>query len=276
MKPKNVHDNFGVYARWTDDAIGTVGLYYRHFDELQPWSPLIDSNPRKWHLGWAQNVSLFGASWEGMLGDYSIGAEASYRLHTALNSSQTDSTKSITTAGATGNTFNAIVNFLYTLKPTFMYDTGSMQGEVAWTHLDAVTGNKAMYKGIGYAGCTTGTVGTGCDTRDAAALNMTFEPQWLQVLPSLNLSMPLKLGYGFYGNGASLSGPTENAVSYSAGISAIYLSCYYVTLAYNGGHAHHGPTATNIVNGQQYFASGNGAYYNNDRDWISLSLKTTL
>jgi hypothetical protein len=64
-------------------------------------------------------------------------------------------------------------------------DGASWRGEVAVNHLLETTANaNALTPGR---------------TRTAAALRMVFEPQFLQLLPRIDVSVPLGVGYNFLG-----------------------------------------------------------------------------
>lgn len=280
-KPKNVHSNFGVYGKWSPEGFrGTIGLYYRLTDEVQNWSPMLNFGfippatvyPTNYHYGYNKSVSIFGASLDKDIDGVDYGVEVSYRRNTALMSASYDMSRIGRSfdKGATGNTLNMVVNYVAGLGPTYLYDGGSWVGELAWTHLDAVTANKGLYNGVGYAACGTGRVGTGCSSREAVSINTNFDPNWNQVFPGVDLDLPLTVSYGLLGTGASLGVPFEHSLSFSAGINAKILTSYFVTLTYNGNRAHAGPVVGGIYDG------GAGGVFYNDRDWVSLSIKTTF
>jgi hypothetical protein len=296
-KPQNVHSNFGVYAKWSPEGFrGTIGLYYRLTDEVQNWSPMIDlyytGYPAPWppvsvsqyRYGYNQDVSIFGLSIDKEYEKVDYGLEVSYRRHTALMSESVDSGPPPYfythiglpyIEGAKGNTLNVVTNFIAGLTPTMLYDGGAWVGELAWTHLDAVTSNAYLYNGVGY-GCAAGRVGAGCSSRDAVSINTNFDPNWMQVFPGVDLDLPLTVSYGLYGTGASLGVPFEHSLSFSAGINAKIMTNYFVTLTYNGNRAHHGPVIAGAVPGTSVYDGGAGGVFYNDRDWISLSIKTTF
>lgn len=292
--PSAFHANYGVRASWSPPFLGgVIAAYFRHLDEVQPWSPLIGVNPltgaANYHLAYNQNVKLLGLSLDRTIGNYSVGLEASYRQRTALNSALGPLTSDLAgRRGATGDTLNLIANTIAGLTPTKLWQTGTLIGEVAFTHLIGVDDNAQLYNGIGYAGngCTHGNWTEGCSTTDSLSVAGQFDPQWLQVLPGIDLDAPIFAEYGVIGNGASLgAGVSQAAIVYTAGVHAFIQQRYNVTLQWNGYHAHHSDNLTNVTNGvvpvgtpgyPSYYATGNGTYFYNDKGWISLTASVSF
>nr|WP_256874094.1 DUF1302 family protein [Pseudomonas umsongensis] len=280
VEPGNRNGNFGLALRWSPEALrGTLGAYYRHFDETQPWAPLLGVDPStgslNYHLAYAKGVDMFALSLDKQIGDYSTGFELSYRHNTALMSSAgplpTDLSGS---EGARGNTLHGIANVAIGLTPTSFYDTGTAVVELAWGHLLSVTENKELYNGKGTAACQRKW--DGCSTDDVVNLSFQFEPQWLQPIAGVDLSLPVSGTYGVYGNGATLSSGYQGSLTYSVGLSADIQRQYKVKLAYNGYYYRPGSQSSYIDGGPEHYDSGNGYYWLNDRDWVSLTLQTTF
>lgn len=273
-KPKNNNGNFGVKATWSPEwAGGDLGFYYRQLDDVHPWV-LLDVNPTgggSVNLRYAENVKLYGVSYERTFGKTSTAFEVSYRQDTALNTAIGVSKK-----GASGDLLNVVANAFVQLGTTPFYDAGTFIAELAYTHLVNVTDNKHLFNGVGYAACAGKGKRDGCATKDAFALWVSFEPQWLQALPSVDISMPMSYAWGVSGNPAYAAGGfyAENTGIYSIGLKALYAGKTSLTLAYNGlnwepGHVTRGPVG-------DIYASGNGAYALHNRDWVSLTLKTSF
>lgn len=288
-EPKNVNNNFGLQARWAPDFLeGTLGFYFRRFDEAFPTTTAlvgIDSTGSAYyHLPYAKGVHLYGISLDKSIGSLSTGFEASYRQGTGLFSTPGSVSLVDGEQGAKGDTVNLVANALYGLPRTSVFDTGSLVGEIAYTHLVKVTHGKSMYQGMGYA-CSTGGLsagqdeGDGCATRDNVSATVSFTPQWLQVFPGVDLSMPTTVGFGIYGNGQYLgtqsTGSSAGTVSYTIGVAADIRQQYNIKLAYNGYYSATGATSTNL-NGEQYYSTGRGNFMWNDRSWVSLVLKASF
>ncbi|WP_275629580.1 DUF1302 family protein [Pseudomonas sp. 273] len=289
-KPKDINDNFGVKVAWSPEwAGGDLGFYYRQFDEVQPWSggTIYAGGGGEVGLNYADKVRLYGISYERTFGALSTGLELSYRTNTALNSAFSNGQPGVPyREGARGNIVNLIANGLYTLGQNSLWDTGVLLAELSYTHLDKVTENDAYFNGVGYASCTDslnsalkGGKKDGCATRNAVAVAFLFEPQWLQALPSIDLSMPTSLTYGINGNPAYAAGSfyAEETQIYSIGIKAVYQQKHSVTLQYNGYHWNTSPKGPSGFGNDAYSGfGGNGPVALNDKGWVSLNFKTSF
>lgn len=279
LPPNNDH-NYGVKVAWSPAwADGDMGFYYRVLDDPHPWA-LFDINANNTggdvHLDYARKEKLFGLSYERTFGPISTGYEISYRKNTALNSALGTFQPGVPSVGATGNTVNYIANALVQLGKTPFYDAGVLIAELTHTHMTAVTKNADMYNGVGYVGCGGGSVATGCATKNATAVWVSFEPQWLQVFPSVDISMPMSMARGLKGNPAYAAGGfyAQGANIYNIGVKALVDGKTSIALSYNGLHWNSGPTTAGPV-GPMY-ASGNGAFALSSRGWVSLTLKTSF
>jgi len=279
--PRNLDNNFGLKLGWTPSFLnGGMGFYYRRFDEAQPWAPLLDFGaggvPTDYHLSYNRGVQLFGYSLDTTIGNVGTGFEASFRKNTALNSTPNPMVP-IEPEGAKGNTLNLIANAIFPLSRSAFWNTGMLTAELAYTRLLSVTANQALYNGVGYAGCSTGSKWDGCSTRNYVAASILFQPQWLQVFPGVDLSMPISDVFGIYGNnpqvGTAPNGQGTN--SYSIGLQATIRQKTTVTLAYNGYHAH-ANQISHTPSGLPFYSSGNGLFGNNDRNWVSLTLQSSF
>jgi hypothetical protein len=284
LEPKNLNDNWGVKAAWTPGWMdgSTVAGYFRHFDETSPWF-LFDfsggppGGGARYHLGYAKGVNLYGLSVEGQIAGKSVGFEASYREHTALNSVPVPlPTDPSGREGARGDTVNAIANVMSAVQSP-LWDTSMLMLEAGYTHKLKVSSNADMYNGTGNRlACPSGSKWAGCSTDDAVAASLVFDPSWLAVLPGLDLDVPLFAQYGVYGNIPSLgSSVGQGSLIYTAGVHVQYRRKYNATLQYNGFFS---PTrgVTDTPSGAQYYAGGTGAYMLKDRGWVSLAFSTTL
>lgn len=281
ITPKNA-GNFGVSGRYNVPAIDSkIGLYYRRFDDYNPWfapafhlptaavtNPMAASKPTSYHLAYAQGVKVLGASLSTTgLGGGSIGAELSYRVNGELNTSVINGNDN---EGARGNTWHAIFNSIYLLPATPVFDTGILIIEMAYNRLDKVTLHPESYNGIGYA-CPANTQDKsyGCSTKDYLGLAVLAQPQWLQVVPRIDLSAPIFINYGLHGNAPTSGGGNEKSLSYSLGIMATVDQVHEIKLSYSGSYA------TTIYNSANTAVSGgNGNIAANDKGYVMLTLKS--
>ena len=62
-----------------------------------------------------------------------------------------------------------------------------------------------LYNGEGgNAACVDELVLRNCSTRHAASIGVSFTPTWQQVMPSMDVSLPVFLTYGLEGNAAAV------------------------------------------------------------------------
>ncbi|WP_186300324.1 DUF1302 domain-containing protein [Denitromonas ohlonensis] len=289
-KPSDNNQNFGVKVTWSPEwAGGDLGFYYRQLDEVHPWAlaDISATGGGRLHLSYAQKVKLFGLSYERSFGLLSTGFEASYRQDTALNSALTNGIPGVpTTEGATGDVVNVIANAFVQLGSTPFYDSGVLLAELSYTHLVKVTGNESMYNGVGHSACRdsvnsalSGDKWDGCATNNAVGFAMLFEPQWLQVFPSVDISMPVSYTRGVKGNPAYAAGSfyAEGAEIYSVGVKATYKSKHSIALQYNGYHWRTGDVVDIPGLGRSYAGyGGNGAVALNDKGWLQLTIKSSF
>jgi hypothetical protein len=71
-----------------------------------------------------------------------------------------------------------------------------------------------MYRGEGYAGCVKSGTGSGgvaaaagdrsdaCSSKQFAQVAVSFTPQYIQLLPSLDVTIPIAINYGLRGTAA--------------------------------------------------------------------------
>lgn len=272
-----INNNFGINLGWQATPDTTISFYYRRLDEVQPWAPLLKLNGNgdpNYFISYNDDVKLYGISLDTPVGDSSLGMELSYRDGTALNSAP-GFVSDDPDRGATGNVANLIANVMVPLGSTPLYETGTFIAELAHTRVMSVDSrNKGLYNGEGYDGCSGGKW-DGCSTRNATALALSFTPEWIQVAPGLNLSMPSSVTVGLKGNPGVLGGTAQGSYKFSVGVAATYLSKHTLKVEYIGSRARTTGT-TYTPSGLPVYEGGNGGYMLNDRDWVSITAQTVF
>jgi hypothetical protein len=279
IKP-NASGQYGVAATAT---LGDVdyGLYALRFDAKEPefflW-PGLDADPAigragVYELVFPTGIDAYGASFSTYLDDSTIAGEASVRRNMPLVSqlgfalpggggggyaptayaalparpgggavgAQTYPTIA---SYAVGNTFHAQFSSVTTLSPGSLWDGADLSGEIAANDLLQATGNASDLDPT--------------RTRFAAALRAVFEPKYFEVLPALDLSLPIGLGYNLVGRSSTDSSMNAGAGDVEIGVSATYHAVWQGTLTYT--HFCGSPV-------RQPFA---------DRDFLSISLQRTF
>ncbi|MDH4609256.1 DUF1302 family protein [Pseudomonas sp. BN102] len=265
--PDDINDNFGVRLDWTPAwANGDrIGFYYRQYDEPEPVATL---NFPQVELKYAEKSKMYAMSYETAIGANSLGFEVNYRQDTALQSV-------FPSEVAKGDLVNVLANSLISLPGNSLWDAATVLGEVTYTHLTKVH-DKDIYNGEGYA--CKGNRSDGCGTDNAVAVALLFEPSWLQILPSTDISLPIFVQYGVTGNPAYAAGGfyAEDSVIASIGVKAAVAQKHYFALQYQDYYWNPTGRIVNGAPGGDIYAGGNGPTGLNDKGWVSLSYNTSF
>ncbi|MDH4559756.1 hypothetical protein DM872_12245 [Pseudomonas taiwanensis] len=265
--PDDINGNFGVRLDWTPAwANGDrIGFYYRQYDEPEPVATL---NFPQVELKYAEKSKMYAMSYETAIGANSLGFEVNYRQDTALQSV-------FPSEVAKGDLVNVLANSLISLPGNSLWDAATVLGEVTYTHLTKVH-DKDIYNGEGYA--CKGNRSDGCGTDNAVAVALLFEPSWLQILPSTDISLPIFVQYGVTGNPAYAAGGfyAEDSVIASIGVKAAVAQKHYFALQYQDYYWNPTGRIVNGAPGGDIYAGGNGPTGLNDKGWVSLSYNTSF
>jgi hypothetical protein len=311
--------DYGIALRWTPAWLdGTMGFYYRKYDEKLPWSVTQRAgantpNALGVRLSYARDTELFGISLNKSIAGVSVGAELSRRHNTALNTVSGFFAGSADTSGVTqvapgvfvpnyfltaasniplnqtpgydqvegarGDTWHALVNGIWLLPRTAIWDSGVLQGELNYQRLDKVTKHANVFYSKDYAckdgflpsGISGGSRGKddGCSTKDSLAMTVGFTPEWQQVFPGVNMKMPTSFSYGLRGNSPTLGGSSQGAYKWSVGLTATYNVEHEFGLAYSDSHADYKTNAGGVTT-----TVGNADL--NNRAWLSFYYKTSF
>lgn len=291
FKPKS-RGNWGVMAKLNVDAIGsTLGAYYREFDDYNPengiqFRSLAGALPTSFRFVYAQNTKLLGLSLARAIGPVSFGSELSYRKNASLNSTGAyvalAGSRPDVDTGARGDTLHAVANGVYLLPKTALWDAGSFAGELAYSHLQKVTTNRQLYRGVGEAACTV-TAGTGtgpgnesdgCSSKNFLQMAFNFAPSYLGIFPSWDLSVPLSINYGLKGVAPSASGGFEKLLTWSIGTNLTYLGKHEFSLRYADISA---PSKYNSTTGVLAGGGASGGSVGaTDRGWLAATYRTSF
>lgn len=262
---------FGVAATGTIADID-LGLYAIRFNAKEPELNLLPGNSANplwgdvgtYQLVFPRGIDAYGASFSSYLGQSTIAGEISMRTRMPLVSATTyalagggsgygggyafaarDVTQTYTVAPyARGNTLHAQVSSVTTLSPSALWDGADFSAEIAANDVLAVTENAESVDPR--------------RSRFAAAFRGVFEPHYYEVLPALDLSVPVGLGYGLIGRSSTDASLNYGAGDIEFGLAATYRTVWVGSL-----------TLTQFLGSpaQQPFA---------DRNFISFSLERTF
>ncbi len=190
-------DQYGLAIKWHrgDFDLGLYGLSY------DAKTPNIDYYPSlaaagygppvgAYSLEYPTGIQVYGASLAGpLLGDAVFGAEISARHNMPLVNGGVFNLPGRGGNGERfplGDTLHGQFSWTYTLAPiAALPDGASWRTEIAANHLlDATDNPERLAPGR---------------TRTAAAIRTVFEPQFFQVLPRIDITVPVGAGYNLLG-----------------------------------------------------------------------------
>lgn len=277
---------WGLSSRWSPAWLdGTVGLYYRRLADKMPQTFITQAPPlgsARYNLIYADDIELFGLSLAKNVGGVSVGAELSQRRNTPLTSQVLGVAMGLPAAGDTkgprGDTWHALVNLLGTVSKTPVFDSATWMAELQWSQWSKVRSGENLFNAVGYAPCkANGTSRTrdwdkwdGCATKNYVGVGLGFTPSWYQVLPGIDLQLPVTYAVGLYGNAATVFGGNQGLGNYSVGLSADVQQRYRFDLKYIDyvGHYRDNGSAVTTQNGFTTFLK--------DRGFVSLTFKTSF
>ena len=264
----------GVQMRLRADAIDTdFGLYATRYHATTPsniystlngFPPALTASSYRW--AYHEDVRAYGASFAKTIGAWGLAGEASIRQNAPL-ASRGQSVIPAIGAGVTfdnrdnpgyavGETAHAQLSWIASLGPSFISREASFLGEVAWNRRLEVTRNAGM-------------LNPNAD-RDATAMRIVFVPSYRQVVPGLDLTPSVGLGYGW--GKSSAVGPgfaVDKGGDFNVGLTGVYLGRWTATVNYVG---YLGPEAPALDN-------ANSAQFQQslkDRNYLTFSLRTTF
>jgi hypothetical protein len=244
LRPKNGGQG-GVQLRWSPTGSDyEFGLYAAQYHDKTPAVPVFDFVNGNVHLAYASNIRTLGASVTSSVGQLNWAVEGSVRTNAPLTSDPAvlglgpilacgDSNSD--PCYAVGKTAHLQASGIYVLQPGPLWGGGALLAELAYNRRLSIT--KDIFA-IGPNGSSVGLGGLDPNTtKGAFAFRMLFEPQYFQVLPGLDLSVPVGVGYTFGGRSSAIfnfAGGASNAGDYGIGLKGKYQSVWNVSLTYNG------------------------------------------
>jgi hypothetical protein len=239
LRPKDSGQG-GVQLRWSPTGSDyEFGFYAAQYHDKTPAVPVFDFVNGNVHLAYASNIRTVGASVTSSIGQLNWALEGSVRTNAPLTSDPAVlGLGPVLTCGnsnddpcyAVGRTAHLQLSGIYVLQPNALWQGGALVGELAYNRTLKVTKDIfAPYAGSGLGGADPNT------TKGAWAFRMIFEPQYFQVLPGLDLSVPIGLGYNFGGRSSAIfnfAGGASNAGDYSIGLKGRYQNAWNLALTY--------------------------------------------
>jgi hypothetical protein len=234
----------GVQLRWSPTGSDyEFGFYAAQYHDKTPSAPVFDFVNGNVHLAYAENIRTVGASITSSAGQLNWAVEGSVRQNAPLTSDPavlgagpilTCGTSKNDPCFAVGDSAHLQVSGIYVLQPSSLWQGGALLGELAYNHRLRVT--KDIFA-IGPGGTNAGLGGLDLNTtKGAFALRLLFEPQYFQVMPGVDLSVPIGLGYNFGGRSSTVfnfAGGTSEAGDYSIGVKGTWQNTWRMALTYS-------------------------------------------
>lgn len=250
LKYKHGDVEYGIYAARYHDKVPQVQLN-------------LDSMTYK--LIYPQDIKTYGASISTVVGETNIAAEVSVRRDTPLAPAAglivtTDPTADgrHNPAYPIGNSFHANLSWITVFPANALWDGAELLGELGYNRLTKVTRNKAALDPN--------------TTRDASAVRLLFSPQYFQVYPGVDLTVPIGIGYGLGGRSAvsNFGGLPEHGGDVSIGVSADIHKQWKAGLSYTRYFGRAGA----VLKSDNSALSFDQVYA--DRSFIALSVQTAF
>lgn len=244
------------------------GLYAAKYHEKTPIfyfrpAALIPGNDDSYVNVYAEDVKVFGASFSTLVGEANVAGEVSMRVDTPLAPTGgvviaglgADNDKNA--AYPIGDSLHAQVSMINIYGGNTVWDAASFIGELAFNRRLSVKKNEDQLDPN--------------TTRDAYSLRFTFEPQYFQVMPGVDVQVPITVGYTPYGRSSVTpqAFSPEHGGDFTLGLKADYQKTWYASLSYTNFFGDGGPIidSTNAYTFKQNMK---------DRDFVSFSLQRTF
>jgi len=243
---------YGVSLRWRPDTINLdLGLFAIRYDDKTPqvvvtpsggFDPVTGSIGQ-YHLRYQENIKLYGISANTSVGKLNIGGEVSYREGVAVRASS-----DVLDPEVEGNSVHAQISAIYVGNSGLLWDSYTLAGELAGHRLVKVTDHKEQRD--------RGLDDTVYGVRGLAAFD------YFQVRPSLDIQVPIGLGYNFQGQ-SPISGAFNNYGSDKGGD---------ISIGVTGTYQQDWKLGVNVTH---FFGSEDNNYYRG-RDFVMASLTRTF
>jgi len=269
----------GVQIRWAPAGSDyEFGLYAARYHDKGPTVPVFDVLNNRVNTAYAEGIKTFGASVTSSLGQLNWAAEASIRTNAPLNVSpvvvagSSCSNSGDETCYAVGRTAHVNLSGVYVLQPSAFWGGGALLGELAWNRTLSVTHGPSRNVIAG------GTVDPNT-TRDAYAVRGIFAPTYFQVMPQLDLTVPISLGYNFGGRSSAVgnfAGGVSKAGDVSFGLQAKYQQVWTFQINYTHYLGSAATYTQTMVPGSATPRQLSFGQSLKDRDYISMSVQRTF
>ncbi|MTV37004.1 DUF1302 family protein [Duganella radicis] len=273
IKPKNSGQG-GLQLRFRPDSdVAEFGFYATRYHDkdfnlyLMPAAVPALPSVGTYQAVYGQDIKAYGVSASTTLAGANVALEVSTRRNAPLVSDPVvafgagNSTGSA--AYAVGNSAHANLSAIYVLNGSGLWDGGAILGELAWNRMLSVTKNP------GARDPNT--------TRDASGMRLLFTPEYYQIVPGVDLAVPIGLGYAISGRSSTnvkFAGGAEHGGDFSVGATFDFRKQYKFAVNLVHFYGGQGTFITPNVSPQATVLPYRQT--NKDRDFLSFSLQTTF
>jgi hypothetical protein len=212
-----------------------VGFYGLRYDskapeiDLTPSTPVETANGLKvgtYNLVYPRDIWIEGVAGSTTIGPANFGGELSFRQHMPLVTGTNISAGNDTNgnpAYPTGNTMAGQVSIVYASAGLPPIDPGgvTISGEVGFNHVLGVTANSDLVTMSPHR------------SRTAAQFQTVITPTYYDVLPDLQLTLPIGLAYDFYGRSEIDGTENQGTGSVNFGVTATYRETWIASVTYD-------------------------------------------
>ncbi|MGB0747646.1 MAG: DUF1302 domain-containing protein [Magnetospiraceae bacterium] len=215
-----------------------------------------------------EDIRVFGASVSTLIGDTNVAAEVSVRDNMSLVApgnavvlpGNTTADNNDNAAYPTGRTGHLNISAISVLEGNDMWDGATFLGEFAANGVLNYDKNKAMLDPLA--------------TDYAGAFQFLFTPEYFQVMPGVDLQVPIGFSYGLFGRSAvnGVLFPSKNGGNISVGLKFDVQRTWQASL----GYTHYFGPSGSIVRYGTAVPELSYKNFHGDRDFISFSVQTTF
>lgn len=221
-------------------------------------------------LVYGENIKTYGTSFSTVYGETNVAGELSVRTNmpmvargvTVVMPGNSTANGSNNPAYPVGDSLHFNLSAISVLGASPLWHGASFIGELAYNQRLRVAKNENQLDPLA--------------TKSATAVQLVFQPEYFQVLPGMDIQVPIGLGYGISGRssvaGVSALMPSEKGGNFSIGIKGDYQKTWQGSLNFTH---YFGPSGSVI----KYDTAAPELSYKNfhgDRDFISLSIQRSF
>lgn len=272
--------NSGQFGAQFKFKIGDVdyGLYAARYDAKDPIGVMdltsMTATSGSYREMYARNIKVFGASFSTVVSETNVAGEISTRRNTPLAipgdlvmSTIPNADNGSNTPYARGNSLHINLSAISVFGGNGIWGGASFVGELGYNRLLNVTYRPSVPPGV------PDPVNSNA-TRDEAAMRLVFTPTFFQVLPNVDLDVPIGIGVNLFGRSPVVQMSPWHGGDITFGLNATIHHRVKVGLNYTHFFGPAG-TANSPVTAQAPNYASYRQYYK-DRDFVALTVQTTF